>query len=546
MKLIRKVFTVIMVVLMLLNLSVAAFATDTQANVTLTIEGFKTNHNYKAYQIFSGTIVNGVLQGIAWGEGVDRAGLAEELKKNSLFANIETTDAVQVANIISGWASNSDQLDDFADLVGKHLVENKAVLSSPVSNSNNYSFSLKPGYYLIKDVPQSANEELVDDFYTKFMITLTSSTTAKVKGSIPTVDKKVSHNLANNYSDVITDQLGKTHYYQWIGTISSDIEDYDEYYYSFTDTMSDGLTFLRIEQIFIQHVGDVKTEIYDVSKDNPETDATDEGVLDRNLMPTRQIDGNTITVTWRDLKSVYPSLLPSDKIYIRYSAKLNQNAVIGGVGNRNEVELRYSNEPNGNSHGKTQPDDSRVYSFELEVLKQDEISKNKLENVEFVLFHYHTQGDKNVPMYANVDASGKLTGWTATKNDATTLKTNAEGKLKVIGIQANMDYYLEETKALTGYTALSEPVEIIIDSYTLGADKTITSITYEVASDAPTTVNGDVAATGKISVTVNNKSGTTLPSTGGMGTTLFYLVGGALVLGAVVLLVTKKRMSGEK
>jgi len=529
----KKVFALILALALIFAMAIPAFAAET---VTLTIQGHKSGHTYEAYQIFAGDIEGGQLTHIQWGNGVKVAELVAALKADTtlgtLFAAASETDPMPVVNVLRSWSNESANLDAFAKIVGEHL--NTIADVSTEGTDNKYSFTLDTGYYLIKD--KDSNAELADDFYTKFVITLTSNTDVKVKGSVPTVNKKVSHNLNANYTDKITNQLHKTHYYQWIGSVSSDVSDYDWYWYEFQDTLSAGLTFLQFEQIFIQHVGDVKTMIYDRSQADP--------VIKAEYMPDVMTNvGQEVTVKWEDLVQKYPTLLPSDKIVVRYSAKLNSNAVIGNTGNPNDVDLIYSNNPQDEEDkGRTTTPPPHVYSFELDVLKQNQVNKLPLAGVEFVLFHYHTEGSSNVPMYAVLDADKKISSWTANKAEATTLVTDANGKLNVIGIQANMDYYLEETKALPGYIPLEKPVQIIIDSYTVDSANAISSITYEVDSDSPVTIT-DGAVSGKIPVTVNNKSGSTLPSTGGVGTTLFYVFGSLMFVGAAVLLVTKKRMA---
>ena len=529
----KKVFALILALALIFAMAIPAFAAET---VTLTIQGHKSGHTYEAYQIFAGDIEGGQLTHIQWGNGVKVADLVAALKADAtlgtLFASASETDPMPVVNVLRSWSNESANLDAFAKIVGEHLNTIAAV--STEGTDNKYSFTLDTGYYLIKD--KDSNAELADDFYTKFVITLTSNTDVKVKGSVPTVNKKVSHNLNANYTDKITNQLHKTHYYQWIGSVSSDVSDYDWYWYEFQDTLSAGLTFLQFEQIFIQHVGDVKTMIYDRSQADP--------VIKAEYMPDVMTNvGQEVTVKWEDLVQKYPTLLPSDKIVVRYSAKLNSNAVIGNTGNPNDVDLIYSNNPQDEEDkGRTTTPPPHVYSFELDVLKQNQVNKLPLAGVEFVLFHYHTEGSGNVPMYAVLDADKKISSWTANKAEATTLVTDANGKLNVIGIQANMDYYLEENKALSGYIPLEKPVQIIIDSYTVDSANAISSITYEVDSDSPVTIT-DGAVSGKIPVTVNNKSGSTLPSTGGVGTTLFYVFGSLMFVGAAVLLVTKKRMA---
>ena len=149
-------------------------------------------------------------------------------------------------------------------------------------------------------------------------------------------------------------------------------------------------------------------------------------------------------------------------------------------------------------------------------------------------------------MYAIVNAAGKITGWTEDIDAATKLTTLADGLIKVEGLKDEIGYFLRETKAPDGYNKLNADIKIVIeDEYAANStDKVLNFLKYEVDGKG-TELSGADAAPGEVSTKVINKSGTTLPSTGGIGTTLFYLVGGLMVAAAAVLLVTKKRMSAQ-
>ena len=540
----KKVFSLVLALIMVLSLATTAFA------VELTIAGEKTGHTYEAYQIFSGDInASGVMTNIVWGNGIkDGAALLAALKadtteivnamdktqKSSMATEFAAANSAEdIANVMRNWGDDAARIDYFANF----LYENGHLAATPTatttSTTTSYTFADIPaGYYLIKDEDGSiANTE--HDFYTKFMVDLTTSTDVAVKGSVPTVDKTVSNTIDGTYTKEISNMLNKTHYYQWTGYVPADIDDYDFYYYKFSDTMSKGLTFQKWEQIYIQHANGNKTWIYDAAQ----TTATILPEMMPTLNTATAADGTTtITAEWADLLKVYPTLLTSDKIMVTYSAQLNTDAIIGGEGNDNKVELVFSNNPHDeNDKGKTPPPETRVYSFKLKVNKVNEKSE-PLSGAEFVLYHLHTEntyaedgvtvtGTKNVEMYAILNT------------------TEADGTIKAEGLQEQVGYYLRETKAPDGYNKLTSDIKIVISGFsTNDTTNVVESISYEVAGKA-STATGDQAAAGEISTTVENKSGTTLPSTGGMGTTLFYILGGLMVTGAAVLLITKKRMS---
>lgn len=560
MKNIKKIFAIIMTVAILAVLAIPAFAAD--GDNVLTINGEKTGHTYDAYQIFDGDISAGVLTNISWGDGIDGDAFLAALKASDKeISNSDGTIVVKfsevfasaasasdVAGIVKSWTTNGDRLDLFAEIAGEHLT---AVYKTSVEGADNvYTISgLADGYYLVKD-RQGIDEVLTDDFYTKYILSITTSTAINVKGDYPVVDKTVSHELTEAYQKHISDQLNKTHYYRWVGTIPSNIDEYDAYSYKFEDTMSAGLTFERIEQIYIVHAGTAHTLIYSYNEGGSTTvkddalypDIETVAVNDNGTAETTD-DTTTITLGWTDLLSQYPGLKTSDSIYVKYSAHLDEDAVIGEEGNPNDVHIVYSNSPSDEGQGKSVPSRSIVYSFALNVVKVDADNNTVvLPGAEFVLYHIHVAADTTeTKVYAVLDSDMKVQSWTENIADATTLTSGADGTLKVIGLQGELAYYLHEINAPDGYNKLFTDVKVILKP---GYDAQSALITLDYQVDSELGV-GNVAD-GSIEVTVENNKGTTLPSTGGIGTTIFYIVGTVLVLGAVVLLVTKKRMSVNK
>ena len=166
--------------------------------------------------------------------------------------------------------------------------------------------------------------------------------------------------------------------------------------------------------------------------------------------------------------------------------------------------------------------------------------QKKLAGVTFNLYKYE---NNNVKKYAQV-VNGKLAGWTDEAN-ATELKTDSEGLIKVAGLDDGT-YYIHEIKPLAGYNSIAD-VEIVITADTSNGQSGNGAVSELVRIDvtADSVEGTGNAAAGTATVTIANNKGSNLPSTGGMGTTIFYVVGSILVLGAAVLLITKKRMSAR-
>ena len=251
-------------------------------------------------------------------------------------------------------------------------------------------------------------------------------------------------------------------------------------------------------------------------------------------------------------------------ILVFYDAWLNEDAVIGLDGNPNTAYLEFSNNPNGDGAGRTEDDKVIVFTYELDGTKVDGKTQAALQNAKFVLLN----GAKTE---AAMVVDGKVKEWVKVATEAAAgdvqmpetyegwlelnqqhnglILTSAEGgTFKIAGLDDGT-YYLREIQAPNGYNLLEEDVQLVITATTANgqewdgaANTALTGLT--IAVDNGAAQNG-VLDTGIVNVTVENNQGATLPETGGMGTTLFYIIGGLLVVGAGVLLVVRIRMKAH-
>ena len=564
MKRMRRIASLLLAMAMAFGLTATAFAAEVVN---------ETGHTYAAYQVFKGTQQESVEEGdgsitalgdIEWGSGVDGTALLTELtglEVGGAYPFQNCADAAGVAAVLDGESDyTSATAKAFANAADKHRTET----STPIPADKNATVNLEDGYYLFVDT-QTAPDGV--DAYNPALLQVTGQTiTIKQKYSVPEVEKKVSDTEDGGLGDAVDAGIGDSVYFTLAGTLPMNWEDYDSYKYIFHDTLSDGLKYNGDVKVYLAAKGtdgepDLagKTEIakgadgYTVNPDGASA-----------------AGGGTLTVTFADLKKV-GGVTAESCIIVEYSATLTEAAVIGKPGNTNTVKLEYSNNPNTSDDpskdtGETPGDTVYVFTYELDGTKVDGQTPNKtLKDAQFVLYRGKDGAD---PTYAdgiptNVEyalvAGGKLEGWTESRETAMGTDGNGKGMLVsdvdglfgVSGLDAGT-YYLEEVKAPAGYNLLKDPVKLTIDAEISGGDAetnqppTIGKLDLITEGpDGSITTPGD-KDNGTVSLEVQNNMGALLPSTGGMGTTLFYIAGAALVLAAGVLLVMKRRAGIKK
>lgn len=536
----KKLVSLMLAMLMVLAMGMTALA----ANVTN-----NTDHAYDAYQVFSGTQADGnaALGDVKWGSGVNGEELLAALKSDArfnvgnaganIFANAES--AADVADALSG-CDDAAVAKAFANVADTKRTATKTSIAADAG-----SVELAAGYYLLVDTGAVTG----NDAYNPALLQVTNQgdiTIAK-KYNVPTVDKSVNGPGDGDTFDESTDAgIGDEVTFRLKGTVSSNLEDYETYAYKFNDTLSKGLTYKD---------GSVVVYLYKDGNITNTADSNKKTVTESFTAGTSAVAGGdgatSITVSCANLKTI-EGVTSSSAIVVEYKATVNSNAVIGSAGNPNTVELEYSNNPNTSdtpSTGKTPTDTVLVFTYELDVTKVDgQNTATKLKDAEFVLL---SSDQTKVAKVAN----GKVVEWaedsSVTKNadgtypnDYTLKSAETTGQFALAGLDAGT-YYLKETKAPLGYNKLTAAIKVVISATLDGSEDNpaLTALTIKV--DEEEAVNGNVN-TGVVEMTVKNNSGSTLPETGGMGTTMFYVIGAILVVGAAVLLVAKKRMSAEK
>lgn len=532
----------------------SSFSASAAGNNTITItavDGAAITHNYEAYQVFKGQYAAGSLGNIDWGTGVDGDAILAELQSAAAPLDVfnGAKNAKDVAEKLAAGAKKAE--DDelavaFAAVVGKHLT---AVKSGTYANGA--ITGLDDGYYLVQDASDSPSGtgETNSGAKTRFILKVAGEENATVtaKSSAPSVIKKVkeddktvdgvvkvgSYIADAKYNDVADYCIGENVPFELISTMPSTYNDYTSYFYQFTDTLASNFT-LNTDSIAVKVVNaDGETALT----------ATDYTVDTQNQSATGKF-----TITINDTKKI-TSITKDSTIVVDYTAQLNSGAVIGLDGQENKVDLTYSNNPNYTGTGEATPEGDKgktpedkviVFTYELDVTKYlgDEKTKANAEDGTKAGFKL---GNADGSKWATVE-NMKITGWVDNDADATEVTTDATGIFKFIGLDDGT-YTLRETTTPTGYNTMAD-LTLTIDATTAN-NQTWAGTASDALSAIKLTMNnkettGDVTE-GKVEGSIINQKGSSLPSTGGIGTTMFYVGGGVLVAGAGVLLITKKR-----
>ena len=510
MKRIKKLLGFFCAFALILGMNVIPASAANTNKHTITITNEKSGHTYTAYQVLAGDISAGKLTNITWGSGVDGAATLTALKALESSPYTSCTSAEDVSDVLDGFNDDSVQLDAFAKVVGAHL-STAAGTSTETKGETSSTYKINvtgDGYYFVKDTGALGT----DDAATKYILKVVGDVTVAAKAETPTIDKViVNADSANGGEGKGTAQdVGSVVDFKLTSKVPA-MDGYDTYTYIVNDTMSAGLTFNN----------DVAVTI---------------GGTTYNDFTVKQ-DEQSFTITFNNF--INQNNNAGKDIVITYSSTINENALSTKV-ETNTVNLEYSNNPyNDTIKGKTPDKVVYVYDFDIVIEKYtvNETTETHLSGAKFVL--YKTVDSKNLYYFYN-ETTDKVE-WVTLADDAvaaaitnktiTEVTTDSNGAAKFQGLDTGT-YYLHETEAPAGYNLLKGDVTVDITA-TYGDNGQITS------SSATSTDNGQYQQTQKI----ENKAGATLPSTGGMGTTLFYVAGAGLVLVAVVLLITRKRMN---
>ena len=545
-KVIKKLLAALLAVAMVCAMAIPAFAFESWE----TKEDLNKNHDYIAFQIFKGVISskdNPTLSGVTWGSHITNPDdFLKKLKDAPIigaqFHSIDATDATnattvqKVLAVISKWHDSDDDSIAFARFVCHYLYSNGAAPDSDIVGGNSSITIPEAGYYLIVDTINFSNGDYYHAYNSFLLVNVPQAVHTSYNVTInhkvvkPTVEKKVYDNFDNqdgtstgDFGSSADHAINEKFQFQLIAKLPAGRDEgraydyYDKYTVCFNDTLSKGITYDGLDSVVIESNGTP----YDITNDSSKYD------IDISNLKSQ----NSFVVKIHDVKNCVANLNDGATITVTYTAHLNDKAYVniagGSTSNINKVYLTYSNNPKDESSiGKT-PESTPVYvyTYQLNNTKyhDDDNPNNVLAGAGFRLYSNKDCTEEQEIKLKKNTTDGTYSPYFGT-DAGDEMFSDEHGQFNVKGLDAGT-YYLKETNPPKDYSACANK-EIVI------------SATHD---------GNHVSLSGNLSTTIINKKdgGITLPSTGGIGTTIFYVVGGGLMVAAIVLLVTKKRMENK-
>lgn len=531
-KVIKKLLAALLAVAMVCAMAIPAFAYDTE-------EDLGKNHCYDAFQIFKGDVTGNETDGfkisnVGWGSSIAHPNefLAQLTKDSTIGGEFETNFTPQeAAAVISQWSDSDNNSIAFARCVCNYVYSDGD--STPVlQGGHTNGFKLEEaGYYLIVDTSSFSSDANNDSYhaYNSFLLKVNKDhyhvqITPKVvkptvKKEVYDNDDKSSYGDNDGWGSSADHAINEEFQFKLIAKLPASegraYDYYKKYTVCFNDTLSNGISFDKLDTVEITNGDGGASQVIDAA----------------NYTLTPNDPQSFFKLSIDDVKTCVPDLNKGATITVTYTAHLNENAAVNGSAeNKNSVRLQYSNNPRpdgeywGYTPNYTPESEVYVYTYQLNNTKLAENEHGApLKDVGFRL--YSDADYKNeVELYQ--DGKFYYPIKNASNKQAVEMKSAEDGTFNVKGLDAGT-YYLKETTTPEGFTPCS-----VIPPVTITANHNGNHVEFDSS---------------KLSTTIINKKagGITLPSTGGIGTTIFYVVGGGLMVAAIVLLVTKKRMENK-
>lgn len=538
-KVIKKLLAALLAVAMVCAMAVPAFA-GTEGDITKW-------HSFSAFQIFTGDVEGNEIKdfkisNVEWGSNIadDAAAFLDQLKSadtiGPLFAYANS--ARDVLEVISQWHDSDANSIAFARFVCHYLYPDANAKPKPAveggGGSDHIHFD-KAGYYLVVDTTPFNHGDF-DHAYNSFLLMVTRdnwNVPITPKAEKPSVKKEVFDNFDNQdgtstgvFGSSADHAINEKFQFKLTATLPASTDHaydyYDTYAVCFKDTLSEGITYDGPDSVVIKSNNNTYDTTIDPSK----------YTIDTKNLETQ----NYFEVNIHDVKACAKDagfdLNDGATITFTYTAHLNEKATVnttsGPTDNKNSVQLQYSNNPRpGDYWGTTPKSEVYVFTYQLNNTKyhDDDNPNNVLAGAGFRLYS-DKACTQEVKLYQKDNFYFPIKDATDKGKDAVQMISGQDGQFNVKGLDAGT-YYLKETKTPDDYSPCPDKKIVISATHT----------EYNVNLSGESNLNNKI---------INIKAGgITLPSTGGIGTTIFYVVGGGLMVAAIVLLVTKKRMENK-
>lgn len=537
-----------------MTMNVSAAATENTVSFTGEVKDGVT-HNYSAYKIFNGTVEGDNLTNISFAKANGFDAFLAALKADATIGDKFTTagTVAEVANVLSGFSDKSADAKAFADFVATHAT----LLAAPVTGQGSLTLD-SDGYYVIIETGATGGNDYAKTSYILKQYDASEGAEIAVKSAAPTVDKQVYDNDDkaatgdnNGWGESADHAINETFQMKLIATIPAD-EDfaaYKAYKVAFHDKYNKGITFENIASVSVAgetvNAGEAKTDYQLASNTTNRTlDITINDIVPAITAASKKLGTDEITV-----EVIYNVHLNEDAATVNASA----SDLSTSYDNVNGVYLEYSNNPNWNGSGTATPgedtpgdDESTgetpkdyvwVFTYESNNNKVDDANK-PLTGAKFQIKNGDTViklVDKGNGEYVVADQSLALSTseGASPKIVDTMVSTGTDAKFNIKGLDAGT-YTLVETAAPQGYKVAADTVFHISATHSEG--KTENNVDTELADVTLATGKGN-----SLNHTIVDSSSSKLPSTGGMGTTLFVLGGGCMAGLAGIYLISKKR-----
>lgn len=490
----KKLMAALLAVAMVCAMAIPAFAADGASATrtgSITINGAIDGQNYKIYRILN----------LEANEGFT----AYKYTINPSWETFvsEHNDVFTVKNgIVTSTVTDAAKIQALANDAGDYVKIESLAPDGTATAAKPTVSNLPLGYYLVVPEPGVVTNSLCS------LGTTNPDVTINEKNGKPTITKQVEH-AAGSPASANDATVGDTvKFYVTINAIDGKPENYVMH-----DKMDEGLSF-NASSVTVKR-----------------GEETLEKGTDYELI-TSPADNDTF-----DIKFEKNVVKTNDVFTVIYTATLNEKAVVGTPGNKNETKLTYGD----NQRVDAEPTKTYTWSFNIFKYFMNGTVEKALEGAKFILYRKASTNSESENEYAVMDANGKIQSWISGEEHATVLTSPTDGKLTMSGL-ANGTYYLKETEAPQGYNPLENDIEIMITAANWTTSGTPSAkIEYKTS----TAEGASFAEAENGTVKVENKTGTVLPGTGGIGTTIFYVVGGGLMVAAAILLITKKRMENR-